>query len=60
VASSAAHYQLRRLKANLLEAFAADAHAALDDYARRYPEMVGAQWYHTATRMNWWAFIVPG
>jgi len=33
---------------NLLEASAADAHAALDDYARRYPEMVGAKWYLSA------------
>ncbi len=42
MALSAARYQLRQLKVNLLEASAADAHAALDDYARRYPEMVGA------------------
>jgi hypothetical protein len=39
VALSAARYQLRQLKVNLLEVSAADAHAALDDYARRYPEM---------------------
>jgi len=48
VALSAARYQLRQLKVNLLEVSAADAHAALDDYARRYPEMVGAKWYHSA------------
>ncbi len=50
VALSAARYQLRQLKVNLLEASAADAHAALDDYARRYPEMVGATWYATSTQ----------
>jgi hypothetical protein len=50
LALSAARYQLRQLKVNLLEASAADAHAALDDYARRYPEMGGAQWYVTATQ----------
>ncbi len=33
VALSAARYQLRQLKVNPLEASAADAHAALDDYA---------------------------
>ncbi len=33
-----------------LEASAANAHAALDDYARRYPEMVAAQWYVTSTQ----------
>lgn len=49
VALGAARYQLRQLKVNLLEASAADAHAALEDYVRRYPEMVGAQWYRTAT-----------
>jgi len=36
VALSTARYQLRQLKVNLLEASAADAHAALDDNARHY------------------------
>ncbi len=49
VALSAARYQLRQLQVNLLEVSAADAHAVLDDYARRYPAMVGSQWYHTAS-----------
>jgi len=49
VALSTARYQLRQLKVNLLEASAADAHAALDDNARRYPEMVGAKWYRSAS-----------
>jgi len=49
VALSCARYQLRQLKVNLLEASAADAHAALEEYVRRYPGMVGAQWYRTAT-----------
>jgi hypothetical protein len=49
VALSAARYQLRQLQVNLLAVSAADAHAALDDYARRYPAMVGSQWYHTTS-----------
>ena len=49
VALSCARYQLRQLKVNPLEASAADAHAALEEYVRRYPEMVGAQCYRTAT-----------
>ena len=48
-ALSAARYHLRQLKVNPLEASAADAHAVLEEYARRSPEMVGAQWYRTAT-----------
>ena len=48
-ALSCARYQLRQLKVNLLEASAADAHVALEEYVRRYPEMVGSQWYRTAT-----------
>ncbi len=52
VALSAARYQLRQLKVNLLEVSAADAHAALDDYTRRYPEMVGAKWYATADAIS--------
>ena len=49
VALSTARYQLRQLHVNLLEVSALDAHKALDDYARRYPAMVGSQWYHTAS-----------
>ena len=49
VALSCARYQLRQLKVNPLEASAADAHAALEEYVHRYPEMVGSQWYRTAT-----------
>jgi hypothetical protein len=41
-ALSAARYHLRQLKVNPLEASAADAHAVLEEYARRSPEMVGA------------------
>ena len=49
VALSCARYQLRQLKVNPLEVSAADAHAALEEYVHRYPEMVGSQWYRTAT-----------
>jgi hypothetical protein len=49
VASSAARNQLRHLQVNLLEVSADAAHAALEDYARRYPSIVGSQWYHTAS-----------
>jgi hypothetical protein len=49
VALSCARYQLHQLKVNPLEASAADAHAVLEEYARHSPEMVGAQWYRTAT-----------
>lgn len=37
VALSAARNQLRQLQVNLLAVSAADGHAALDDYAKRYP-----------------------
>ena len=47
IALSMARYQLRQLKVNLLEASALDAHQALDDYTRRYPALVGSQWYRT-------------
>jgi hypothetical protein len=49
VALSIARYQLRQLHVNLLEASAQDAHDVLDDYARRYPELVVSQWYRTAS-----------
>jgi hypothetical protein len=49
IALSTARFQLRHLKANLLEASAQDAHQALDDYARQYPDLVGSQWYLTAS-----------
>ena len=49
VALSCARYQLRQLGVNPVEASVTDAHAALEEYVHRYPEMVGAQWYRTAT-----------
>jgi hypothetical protein len=49
VALSIARYQLRQLKVNLLEASAQDAQQVLDDYAQRYPELIGSRWYHTAS-----------
>jgi len=45
VALSAAHYQLRQLKVNLLEVSAADAHVVLDDFARKSPDQVVPRWY---------------
>jgi hypothetical protein len=50
VALSIAQYQLRQLHVNLLEASAFDAHVALDEYARCYPDLVGWHWYHTASQ----------
>ena len=52
VALSIARYQLRQLHVNLLEASACDAHVALDEYARRYPDLVGSQWYHSASQKD--------
>ena len=49
VALGASRYYLRQMQIDPLEASAEDAHAALDDYARCYPAMVGSQWYLTAT-----------
>src|SRR5436190_128159 len=55
-----ARYQLRQLHVNLLEVSALDAHKALDDYARRYPAMIGSQWYHTASESELQAFTMIG
>ena len=52
VALSAARYYLRRMQINPLEVSAQEAHAALDDYARLYPVMVGSQWYGSASEQE--------
>lgn len=48
LALAAARYQLRQFHCDPLECTAADAHQALDDYARRYRAMAAAQWYYNA------------
>jgi hypothetical protein len=50
VALSRVRYQLLQHHLNPLEASARDAHEVLDDYARRFPELVGSQWYHSASQ----------
>ncbi len=50
VALGIARYQLRQVHLNLLEASAFDAHVALDEYARRFPDLIGSQGYHTANQ----------
>src|SRR5215469_16680532 len=45
VALSCARYQLRQLGVDPLEVSAEDAHAALEAYGHRSPEMEGSQWY---------------
>jgi hypothetical protein len=48
-ALQAARYQLRRMKFDVYQASAHEAHQALDEYARLYPAMVPSQWYHGAS-----------
>jgi len=52
VALSAARYQLRRLHLNPVDVSAEDAHAALDDYARLYRNMVASEWYRVADEVQ--------